>query len=199
LGKGTETKTRILDAALDIMSVYGVGGASMRGIAKAANINAASIYNYFGSKEEIVQSLYDYYREQYRKARPDIEELLTRAETEPPLDVLMACDFHYTVEVERKMDKIFLIAAYRVSSDQVSAQFVHDIIFASPQETVRPLLGRMIELGKIEPMDIDAFVNLLIYLTFGAAVLNSTPLRIELADWLDSFGLLFSMIHPTRG
>jgi AcrR family transcriptional regulator len=195
--KGTETKERILNAALEIMSIYGVRGASMRDIAKEANINVASIYNYFASKEEIVASLYNFYRGQYDMAKPDIDEILKRVEMDSPFDVLMACDFHYDAETEKKMDKIFLVASLGIASDPVSAQFVHDIIFEAPQNSVRPLLNKMMELGKIERIDIDAFINLLIYLTFGAAVLNSTPLKIGLEEWLASFGMLFSLIRPT--
>jgi AcrR family transcriptional regulator len=196
LSKGTETKTRILDAALKVMTVYGVEGASMRDIAKEAHLNAASIYNYFASKEEIVKSFYSYYREQYEKVRPDIDALLRRVETDPPFEVLLGCDFHYPEEIQERMDSIFYVASRRTSSDPGSAEFVHDIIYVAPQNTVRPLLEEMIRLGKIEPMDIEAFINLLVYLTFGAAFLNLTPMKIGYEEWMASFGLLFSLIHP---
>jgi hypothetical protein len=142
--------------------------------------------------------LYSYYREEYYKARPDIDELLRRVETDPPFEVLLDCDFHYPAEIQERMDRIFVVASRRTSSDPVSAQFVNEVIFEGPRNTIRPLLGKMMEYGKIEPLDIEAFINLMIYICFGTAALNNTPLKIELADWLASFGLLFSLIHPTK-
>jgi len=52
-----ETRTRILDAALNIAQVEGWQGLSMRKIADQIEYTAASIYEYFSSKEAILQEL----------------------------------------------------------------------------------------------------------------------------------------------
>jgi AcrR family transcriptional regulator len=51
--KADETKTRILDAALDEFSTYGVAGARVDRIAAAAGCNKNLLYVYFGSKENL--------------------------------------------------------------------------------------------------------------------------------------------------
>jgi AcrR family transcriptional regulator len=58
-----DTKQRILDAAIDLFATRGFRGASMRDIAARVGIRAASLYSHFGSKDEILQTILDAYRE----------------------------------------------------------------------------------------------------------------------------------------
>jgi len=51
------TKEKILDAALELISLYGYKGASVRKIAKAVGIRESAIYNHFKNKEEIFKEI----------------------------------------------------------------------------------------------------------------------------------------------
>ncbi len=53
----TEPRTRILDAALTLMSEQGSAGASMRQLAAACGLNVATIYHYFPSKADLLHSV----------------------------------------------------------------------------------------------------------------------------------------------
>ncbi len=53
----TDPRTRILDAALSLMSEQGSAGASMRQMAAACGLNVATIYHYFPSKADLVRSV----------------------------------------------------------------------------------------------------------------------------------------------
>ncbi len=55
--KADETKTRILDAALDEFSAHGVAGARVDRIAAAAGCNKNLLYVYFGSKENLFMAV----------------------------------------------------------------------------------------------------------------------------------------------
>ncbi|WP_213878903.1 TetR/AcrR family transcriptional regulator [Pseudomonas sp. dw_358] len=57
-GKGTRDK--LLDAAIDLFASRGYNACSMREIAKAVNIGAPAIYNYFASKTEILMASLDF-------------------------------------------------------------------------------------------------------------------------------------------
>ncbi len=52
-----DPRTRILDAALELMSEQGSAGASMRQLAAACGLNVATIYHYFPSKADILRSV----------------------------------------------------------------------------------------------------------------------------------------------
>jgi AcrR family transcriptional regulator len=56
-GNGSSTRRRILDIALALMSQRGVDGTSMRDLASAAGLNVASLYHYFPSKRELLESV----------------------------------------------------------------------------------------------------------------------------------------------
>jgi len=51
------TKEKILDAALELISLYGYKGASVRKIAKAVGIRESAIYNHFKNKDEIFKEI----------------------------------------------------------------------------------------------------------------------------------------------
>ncbi|MCP4381909.1 MAG: CerR family C-terminal domain-containing protein [Hyphomicrobiales bacterium] len=51
--RGSETRTRLIAAGLDIFGRYGFEGATTRQIAKAADANLAAIVYHFGSKEAL--------------------------------------------------------------------------------------------------------------------------------------------------
>lgn len=50
-------RSRILDAALELMSKHGSTGTSMRKLASACDLNIATLYHYFGSKAELLQAV----------------------------------------------------------------------------------------------------------------------------------------------
>jgi AcrR family transcriptional regulator len=56
-GEAADPRTRILDAALALMSEQGSAGASMRQLATACGLNVATIYHYFPSKADILRSV----------------------------------------------------------------------------------------------------------------------------------------------
>lgn len=65
-----ETKERILDAAEQLLAEHGFGGTSVRGIASEADVNLASINYHFGSKEALIQAVFE------RRVGPVNEERL---------------------------------------------------------------------------------------------------------------------------
>ena len=61
----TGTKARILDAALDLFSVQGFEGVSVKQIAAAVGIKDSSLYKHFASKREIFDTLLEQMNERY--------------------------------------------------------------------------------------------------------------------------------------
>lgn len=75
-------KEEILLAALDLASEQGAGSVTLSMIAERVGIKKPSLYNHFGSKEELFGEMYAFLREQARKssdagtAEPDFGEPL---------------------------------------------------------------------------------------------------------------------------
>lgn len=57
--KAVVSRKRILDAAACIFRDFGYAGTTMRAIAKEANLEAGSIYYYFGTKDDLISAVLD--------------------------------------------------------------------------------------------------------------------------------------------
>jgi len=190
------TKDKILMTAARMFSERGYDKVTTREIAKAIGINSASIYHHFASKKEILKNLYKYYSEQMRKERPDLNDLLKLAETEPPRDVLMKSEFHFNDEVRGILDQILVTAARMIVSDPESERFIRENIFDSVKNILGPLLTRMIELGKIKPLDIKTFLDVLSHYCFSAAALNNSPFSQSVSEYQAAMSYIYSAIAP---
>ena len=192
------TRGKILRAAAKMFSERGYDRVTIREIAKAVGINAASIYYHFPSKEGILRSLYKFYTDERSKENLDLNELLRFSKTEPPHEVLMKSEFHYDMEIREFLDHILVTATRGIcADDSESEHFIRDNIFDNIRSILKPLLERMIELGKIKPFDIDTFLRVLSYYCFGAAALNSSSLRQGIPEYQAGMSLLYSLIIPT--
>jgi AcrR family transcriptional regulator len=57
-GRRAETATRLVEAVPPVIAVTGYDGLTVRAVAKAAGVSAASAYNYFASKEHLLAEVY---------------------------------------------------------------------------------------------------------------------------------------------
>ncbi|MDR3296473.1 MAG: TetR/AcrR family transcriptional regulator [Clostridiales Family XIII bacterium] len=191
------TKQRIIAAAIQLFSDRSYDTVTTRDIAKAVRIQPASLYSHFTSKEELLTHIYNYYEERMAQACPDLDELMRLAETEPPLDVLAKTNFHFVPADQEAMDRIVLIAAVRSRTDLRSEDFLTRNIFNLPVRYTSALLRRMLELGRIEPMDIDAFTVIQSNFCFSAAFRNFSGHPVTLGEWAQANTMLFQLIKPT--
>jgi AcrR family transcriptional regulator len=192
------TKQRIMDAAIILFSEQCYDMVSMRDIAKVVGITAASIYNHFDSKQALLLSMYEFFSVNKDLARPDTDMLVRLAETAPLDEVFASFDYRYHEEVQDAMDRILLIATQRFSFDKDSEDFVNKHFFESTNYSIIPVLNKLIELGRIEPIDVEAFALLTTFNTYSAAVFNRSSMKISLETWHTSLKMLFSLIQPTQ-
>ena len=57
--RGEQTKSAIIDAALDLFEEVGFDATTMRAIAKRADVSVGNAYYYFDSKDQLIQGFYD--------------------------------------------------------------------------------------------------------------------------------------------
>jgi len=70
-----QTRIRLLEAAVDVISEKGFRSASMREIAKRAEVGDATIYNYFPSKEKLLYGYCEHIQHQLIAELKSIEDL----------------------------------------------------------------------------------------------------------------------------
>ena len=191
------TKEKILFTSIKLFSQRGYKEVSVRDISKAVGIKAASIYNHFRSKSAILDAIYTFYDEQWNAALPDMNELLRKAETEPPDVVLRDMLFDWKPELREIMNRIYVIATREALINPESLDLINTLVMERVKPRPRILLARMIELGRIEHLDIEAFVHLLAHVSHSTTSLNLTPLQIEGETWFRCWNMLMSLVKPT--
>jgi len=190
------TKEKILRIAAKMFAERGFDRVTVREIAKDVGIGSGSLFHHFDSKDEIFRALCNFYSEQRLNVYPDLDELLKLAETDPPHEVLMKAEFHFEDDVREILDQILITASRRICYNDENANFIKENIFDSIKNTLKPLLERMVELGKIKPFDVETFVRVTSYYCFSAAALNNSPFKQGVAEYQAGMAFLFSMIVP---
>src|SRR5260370_38928867 len=73
--KGEQTKSRILNTALEILRERGYEATTMRVIAEKAGVSLGNAYYYFSSKEHLIQAFYHRTHEEHLAAvQPVLEK-----------------------------------------------------------------------------------------------------------------------------
>ncbi len=192
----TPTREKILRVAAKMFSERGYDGVSTRDIANVIGINSASIYYHFPSKAALLQSLFRLYSTERQKQSPDLEELLRLAETDSPHAVLMKSAFYYSDEMSEILDQIIVVATHGIGINPESDCFIRENIFDPTRNTLKPLLERMVELGRINPFDINAFLGIFSFYCYSAAALNNSSFKQSIAEFQSAMSYLFSLIAP---
>ena len=197
--KSNQTKEKIMRVSAKLFSIKGYEKVTVRVIAAAVGINTASIYRYFLSKREILNTMYKYFIDQQNKNSPNVDILLQMAETEPPLDVLMKTQFYYDEKDQEFLDNVVATAAKMIRSDPESEQFIKIIINDCISQTLKPVLQHMINIKKIRPFDIDTFLMVLSGYCFSTALLNATSLGHDKKLYDKCMAFIYSSIIAGTG
>lgn len=97
--RALETRARIMDAAEEVFSHRGFDGASIRDIAKHANVQGALVAHHGGSKEELFWRVVDRRSETLSQAR--ITALNARKATQVPMSVHAVLDCFFAPFLEK--------------------------------------------------------------------------------------------------
>ncbi|MDR3036817.1 MAG: TetR/AcrR family transcriptional regulator [Coriobacteriales bacterium] len=190
------TQKRIFETALRLFSDLGVPRVSMRDIAKEVGISAAAIYNHFPSKDSILDALYEFYIKTQKRYQPDFDILLGQCKTAPLPELFAQMDFHYEPKLEEMMDRIVVIASSEARFDKRSADFIEKSLLLLPDSMIIPLLRRLMELGRIEPVDLEGIRILYSNYVYAAAVRQYSPFPLSLADWRHGLATLSTLVKP---
>jgi len=190
------TKQQILDAALTLFSEQGYQSSSMRQIAAAVGIKAASIYNHFTGKEEILEALLS----QYGPGK--MTEVLQFEVSSLTLDQVVAklLDSVFNLWDNEKDNLLMKIALMEALADKQLAGKMYQMIFHQERELLVSLFTRMAEEQILTIPDIPTFAELCLNAGVGSRIelllapnpnelLPNLRLRLE-----DQFKLFFDLM-----
>ncbi len=170
--KMTDTKEIILDTAETLFSLHGIGATSLRAIVKAAGLNVAAIHYHFGSREALVQAVFNRRLQPINRQRLELLDAL-EAEAEdaiPPRDLVMA----------------FLKPMFDYFNDQpAQVRGLMSRLHTEPDVT-RPVLQQYHEiLQRFQ----QAFLK-------AAPWLGAEQVRLRMSFMIGSMGIMLSGRHP---
>ncbi|NLW79308.1 MAG: TetR/AcrR family transcriptional regulator [Ruminococcaceae bacterium] len=188
------TKQAIFEAAVNLFARDNYHHVSVRQIAKTVGIMASSIYNHYASKEAILLDIYDYFDTNMARLMPDLGTLMQMAETAHPHDVLRATTVVYPQAIVPTMAKAMLVTASMTSSDPRAEDLIHRNLIEMPYLYDIPLLNKMMDLDRIEPLDAESFALMHSCYCHSAAVRFYGSHGIDTDTWIRGMELLFGRV-----
>jgi len=196
----TGTKWDLFVAAVNLFSTKGYSNVSIRDIASTLNIKAASMYNYFDSKDALLLQIYDFCQYHFDNITANLDNLIDLVPQIPPQQIFEKYlsffgDEIYGLGLYELMPKVLKIILEEASRDKRAEQLVVKLYYHYPKVYLRPILQKMLELDLIEPIDIDLFLKLYCGLEQRGSLTHGSKLAMSGHDWRKSRRLLFDMIQ----
>ena len=156
------TKKKIFDCALKLITQYGFESVSVNDIADLVGIRQSAVYNHFKSKQEILDTIYGYYRYYYTYSRPSRETIEFLLQTEDILRLITkGFIYPFSKEILGPMSDITKIIVRRATTDKKAAELFRALILEEAVNFVNDGLDRAVELGKIDPGNMHAVAVLI--------------------------------------
>jgi AcrR family transcriptional regulator len=191
-------RDKILYAAIRLFTERGYSQVSMNILAKTVGYKMATVYKYFNTKKELLTSIYDFYSEQRKIRTPDVNNLLTIANILDLQSVLKKLVYDIPPELEDTMNRIRAIATHALCINNESEKFIKENLLEPTIDILTPLLNTLIESNKIEPINIESFVDLFIGFDYYATTLNHSALQLGFERWVRGRELILSLLNPKQ-
>lgn len=154
------SRDRILDAAFELFSTRGFSETSMRDIAQAVDIKAASLYNHFDGKQELFEALIGretgYVEEKLRlagaMASPDDDPGAYSGSHPGQIADLVWRSYSPFFEDARVKMLMRLLAANRYGDERLGGLY-RDIFVERPLSIQEAIFGRLVSNGTFDACD----------------------------------------------
>ena len=140
-----DTKLRIIQTAIRLFSEKGFDGVSIRDIAKNTGITAASFYNHFRSKDELLAGMFAYYGEKI------IDPVVARFEPEKMMEELGAVKFiekFLELMFQTEHDEELFLISRILAMEQNKNRTAAEIVYTSRQQNLKLLTELIVTMEK---------------------------------------------------
>lgn len=159
-----QSREKILAAALDLFARNGFHSTSIAQVAAKAGISKGLIYNYFSSKEELLQAI-------FTKAITDTAGILEIDESVPPMDMLIRMATMTTDFMQKNKEYMRLFLTLMMQPDVVkSMKPWFDTVGKAKKDMLMPLFEKIFP-GKAE-IEYFFFGAIMDGIAFGYLVLD---------------------------
>ena len=149
------TKERIFEAAIDLFAQKGFDATSMREISEVVGIKKASLYSHYKSKKEIIDSIFQYFKEELMKMRPPEARNLEKMDNITPEIFRQRANLTLDLFKNPKMEKIFRIISSEQFRDKRAKIIILECLIHEPYSFSRTVLEIMVNKGMISKIDLE--------------------------------------------
>lgn len=156
------TKKKIFNSAVELFVSKGFDNVSLRDIADKVGIRQSTIYNHFKSKQEILDSIYEFYKVYFLKDRLSLEDMEVKLQNDNLIDIIKYIRYDFDKEYEHKMSDITKIIFQRISIDDRARNIFKTLMVDEGINYVENVFNIGIKKGRFAPFDTHAmsvFIN----------------------------------------
>jgi AcrR family transcriptional regulator len=158
--RGEETKQRILDTAIELFSQKGYRGVSIRELARSVGIKESSIYNHYGSKDDILTAILNLFTSRMDGTELAEDEIEERISFLSPEEFWRAGTAKFMDATEdARVEKISLIVFQEMFRDGRARDIALKELFSRQQGLVELIFEKMKGRGMIGQLDTEALAN----------------------------------------
>jgi len=179
------TKKEIFDRAIELFELKGFDNVSVQDIATAVGIRLSAVYNHFKSKQEILDTIYDFYNHYYLVSRPSLEDLEPILQNGSFFEIISSLHYAFNKDIVDKMFAITKIVYHRKYIDEHARELTKRLTIEEGERFVEAVFKRAIEIGRFAPIDTHAmavFINGVRVYTLQNWVVDPSPGSLKKAD-----------------
>ena len=147
------TKKEIFTKAVDLFAARAYESVTVKDVADEAGVGHSSVYNYFKSKREILDAVYDYYCHYFPPSRPTLDELEPVIRHGTLLDIVNCVNHEYAEGPDKLFIPIAQIIFRRAFIDERAREISSSLIIDSGIKFAHGFFDRAVQLGRLAPFD----------------------------------------------
>ena len=200
------TKEKIFDAAVELFAGQGYDGVSIRDIARAVGIKESSVYKHYGSKDEILEEIFEYMKKRlYLDTVPDNYADFVDS---VPVEAILANGLNELASFMKDpyMLKIMRIITIEMYHNERIRKFFREQMFERPVDEMETLFRMLVIRGKIRNYDpralATAYFAFSVYMYFETFMVRyGEPLDLGLIGRKSraQMELFVDMLRPEEG
>jgi|GEM_PF-345394 len=172
------TKSKIFDSAIELFMQKGFNDVSLKDIAEQVGIQQSTIYNHFQSKQEILDTIYDFYCSHYLMDRLSTDEMEPVLWNKSIQEIIGSISYVFKEDYLKKMMDITSIILQRITIDERAKEIGKSLIVDEGVRYVEAVFDRGIEIGRFTSFNthtISMLINCIRMFVLYRWIMNPSP------------------------
>lgn len=172
------TKNKIFDCAIKLFMSKGFNNVSFKDIADSVGIRQSTVYSHFKTKQDILDSIYDFYCHYYLRERLSLKDMESIVRKESLADIIEYIRYEFKDEYWQRMSDITKIIFQRMAVDARAGEIAKSLMVDEGIKYVEAVFNIGTASGRFAPFDthtMAVFINIVRIFTLYISILDLQP------------------------